>query len=549
MKKVISLLIFTSLLALGSTGVAQRCEDLFTPPQFSATQDRQTREDLTKGTLETRSQNRIFQVMIRLFDGHFAGLNKYIPEIAQFSDMLLISGINPQTVEGMPNGSGGWTHNHFGYWPANVAKIDDRIGGAQDFMTLIHTAKTHNLKVIVDAVIGHFGYASISGGQANPFEFNDAHYDSFANVPRELLRSERNIEPGDWNQLASLTEGRDILNMMDTVFSQKRLFGLPGFDHRNPAVKRFFIEAFKAYIDMGVDGFRIDAALYIDRFFMSEFINELNHYAKSKHRSLRFYLELVTEKNIQLSSIAEDIVSRIEDKNSVYFFDFPLMFELRRLAGDPNGPGGYQLQWLEGYWKDRKNTGLTSLNMIPNVINHDFGFPIEHSARETLIQALSLFIANEPALIFQGMEDISARRSINQIVSKVKSGGRSSQLNSVLTEIFESTNTADLDIVAKSETQMVLARSGTSVGVGVGASANSARVADTGAGAARVVASKYVLIANTARGEFSLSLPPDSHVTLLFSSGSTKMTRHRNHLLLQSEDEPSVMVVKISNEN
>ncbi len=364
-------------------------------------------------------QTGAYHIMARLFENGLEGIEQQIPQISKFTQTVLISGLHPQSVESMPDGRGGVTKNLFGYWPSQHAEIDPHFGSFKKLQHLVQVAKAHNTHILIDAVPAHLGYQSLDVSVKPNYKIDGKIYETINELPKDFLRLEKNIESFDWVKLDQAQTPNQVLDLWDNVFSKKRLFGLAGFNHQNPVIKRHLIESYKKFIDAGVNGFRIDAVLYLDRFFVTEFINELNRYAQSKNQKLIFYLEILVGKDHLLKAFSNDILDRVNTPESVYFIDFPLMYESRRLV-DERPSEGYQLKWFNGFLNYRKLLGLNKINLIPSIVNHDFGYPIANFKKEINIYAINQFTNGLSPIIFQGTEGGSHKADLAKPVISVQ---------------------------------------------------------------------------------------------------------------------------------
>lgn len=123
------------------------------------------------------------------------------------------------------------------YQPINF-ELGNRIGDKNNLKSLCEEAKKNNLIIIADVVINHL--ASVDYGDSlipNP------------NCDREILsnpecwKERQNI--WDWNSRYEVTH---------------RCMGLPGLNPNSRIVQRKVIEMLNEYINLGVEGFRFDAA-------------------------------------------------------------------------------------------------------------------------------------------------------------------------------------------------------------------------------------------------------------------------------------------------
>lgn len=394
-----------------------------------------------------------YHIMARIFEGGLQGVTQQIPKLSSMTDRILLSGLHPQTVDSMPDGLGGTTENAFGYWPSDHSSINPQIGSFADLKKLTETARSHNLQVMIDAVPGHFGYQPRQ--KSHVLRWDGASYHRIDQIPEGIVRWTEDIQRSDWETFNHLHDPTEILRHWDQIFSRKRLFGLPGFNHKRTDVQDAMVKAYTRFVDAGVTGFRIDAALYMDRVFLTEFINRLNHYAEERGQRLTFYIEALVAHDSQLSAIQRDVDSRLNRKDNVYFFDFPLMYELRRLIElasehdyrpDPDQVRAYHLDWLKGFDQYRRQLGIDRSRLIPTIVNHDFGYPIASKATEAVIHALSHFKNGQAPLIYQGIENGSADAAIHRKIEDINADGRLTRMIQVFNQHLSSYAGRDVTI-------------------------------------------------------------------------------------------------------
>jgi alpha-glucosidase len=141
-----------------------------------------------------------------------------------------------------------------GYDVANPRDVDPRFGNLEDAKELIAHAHQHDLRVIADIVPNHFSdqhvwfQAALKAGPGSKererFHFYDAHADG--TPPNNWI----SIFGGpSWTQVE---DGQFYLHLFDS--SQ------PDLNWENPEVNADFEKTLRFWIDLGVDGFRIDVA-------------------------------------------------------------------------------------------------------------------------------------------------------------------------------------------------------------------------------------------------------------------------------------------------
>lgn len=117
-------------------------------------------------------------------------------------------------------------------------EIGNRIGTKEELYDLCLEAQKYGINVVVDAVINHVA-------NKNDKEFLEPHPD----VDKEILSNE-----------ACFKQKIQITNWDDRNQVINYCLGLPGLDPNNPIVQRKIIDMLNEYIDLGVNGFRFDAA-------------------------------------------------------------------------------------------------------------------------------------------------------------------------------------------------------------------------------------------------------------------------------------------------
>ena len=128
--------------------------------------------------------------------------------------------------------------------------VDPKFGTEEDLKELIDLCESRNVKLILDLVINHtssqhpwflkFREAHVTGNTSDPY-YN---YYSFA------------ADQSGTGTFCALNGTREYY---EGNFSHE----MPELDFDNPVVREEMVKVAKYYLDMGVDGFRFDAAKYI----------------------------------------------------------------------------------------------------------------------------------------------------------------------------------------------------------------------------------------------------------------------------------------------
>jgi len=125
------------------------------------------------------------------------------------------------------------------YQPISM-EIGNRIGSKEELKELCDVANNYGVYVIADVVVNHLA-GSNNEGSLTPHPDCD----------KELLynpdcwKEKKNMGPKDWDDRYKVTH---------------YCMGLPGLNPRNEVVQRKVINMLNEYADLGVNGFRFDAA-------------------------------------------------------------------------------------------------------------------------------------------------------------------------------------------------------------------------------------------------------------------------------------------------
>ena len=123
------------------------------------------------------------------------------------------------------------------YQPINF-EIGNKIGSKEDLIELCEEARRNGLIIVADTVFNHLAGAD-NTGSLHPHPDCD----------KDLL-----YEPNCWK------ERRPVTNWDDRYQVTHYCMGLPGLNPDNTIVQQKVINMLNEYADLGVDGFRFDAA-------------------------------------------------------------------------------------------------------------------------------------------------------------------------------------------------------------------------------------------------------------------------------------------------
>lgn len=281
----------------------------------------------------------MYQVLIDRFaspdPAHCDKLNDYcggtisgIVDKVRYLEELGVDGIvlSP-IVDQMP-------HGYHGYWTKDLTKVNPAYGTedeVKDMVVLLHERK---MKVIVDVNMNHAGGPKVNASNARdvsilkPFNKPEHYHSDNCSL----------IHDADYDRGAYFLE-------------HCKLYGLPDFNHENPAVWQGLMQWVRDHVDKyGFDGIRVDAARHINR-------NFLNHIPETGP-PIPAYYEVV---NPELSYVAGYATG---DYGAVY--NYPLYFLLKDIfvPGPKQKPMSALGDWITK--EAPKAQGRLMLNFLDN---------------------------------------------------------------------------------------------------------------------------------------------------------------------------------------
>ncbi len=176
--------------------------------------------------------------------------------VIQRFDYLLDLGINAIYFNPIFQATSNHRYNISDYY-----RIDPKLGDIDDFRALLEVAHRNDVRVIIDGVFNHCGRGF--------FAFND------------VLDNEGHSPYKDWFHINGFPV--DAYSPGDAKDFQGwwNYKSLPKFNTNNPAVRKYFFDVARYWIDQGADGWRLDVPNEIDD---DTFWAEFRHVVKSANR-------------------------------------------------------------------------------------------------------------------------------------------------------------------------------------------------------------------------------------------------------------------------
>lgn len=140
------------------------------------------------------------------------------------------------------------TDGYHGYWAIDFYDVDPHQGNVQDVRTLCEEAHKRGMKIVLDHVVNHTGWA-------HPWAADP--------------------EKKDWfHQNGDIKDFENNWQMENCS-----LLGMPDFNQDNPEVYKELLKFSKFWIDQGIDGFRLDTIKNMPMHFWKQFTEDIRAYA------------------------------------------------------------------------------------------------------------------------------------------------------------------------------------------------------------------------------------------------------------------------------
>jgi pullulanase-type alpha-1,6-glucosidase len=321
--------------------------------------------------------------------GDIAGLREkldYIDGLGTTAIWLTPSFKNKPVQGEGANASAGY----HGYWITDFTQIDPHLGTNAELEALIAEAHAKGIKVYFDIITNHtadvisyadgeYGYvdqATTPYRDAAGAAFDPAAYagtDSFPALdPATSFPHTPVIAPEDadaktpaWLNDPTLYHNRGNSTWTGESVTYGDFDGLDDLMTENPAVVNGFVDVYQDWIDLGIDGFRIDTAKHVNFEFWEQWTTEVLDYARDVKGKDDFFMfgEVYDADPVKLSPYVRDT-----DMSSV--LDFTFQSSAVSYASG-NSAKGLQSLYAGDDWYTTPDSSSTALPTFLG--NHDMG--------------------------------------------------------------------------------------------------------------------------------------------------------------------------------
>ncbi|XP_075235704.1 maltase 2-like [Lycorma delicatula] len=148
-----------------------------------------------------------------------------------------------------------------GYDISNYMEIDSQFGTLDDFKSLIEAIKKRGIKILMDFVPNH------TSDEHEWFQKSIKRIDPYTDYyvwkdPKEVFENGTKLPPNNWRSLFSGDGWKYVEERKQFYFHQFSI-KQPDLNFFNPEVRKEMKDVLKYWLDLGVDGFRVDAVKHL----------------------------------------------------------------------------------------------------------------------------------------------------------------------------------------------------------------------------------------------------------------------------------------------
>jgi glycosidase len=157
------------------------------------------------------------------------------------------------------------TTSYHGYWARDYVRTNPFFGDFGDFEELVSTAHANDMKVVIDFAPNHTSPASEDDPSyaENGVLYHDGQYiGAYSDSP---------------NGLFLYNGGTDFSDYEDEIY--RNLFDLASFNLQNEQIDNLLKEAIEKWLDLGVDGIRVDAVAHMPLGWQKTFVDTIYDHA------------------------------------------------------------------------------------------------------------------------------------------------------------------------------------------------------------------------------------------------------------------------------
>ncbi|WP_125773822.1 pullulanase-type alpha-1,6-glucosidase [Antribacter gilvus] len=354
--------------------------------------------------------------------GDLAGLRQnldYVEGLGTTAIWLTPSFLNRPVQGTGANASAGY----HGYWITDFTQIDPHLGTNEELRALIDDAHARGIKVYFDIITNHTadvvdyaeGQYSYVDQATDPYRdaagtvFDPATYagtDTFPTLdPATSFPYTPVVAPADqdlkvpaWLNDPTLYHNRGNSTWTGESVTYGDFDGLDDLMTEHPTVVDGFVQVYQAWIDLGIDGFRIDTVKHVNKEFWQEWTTEVLDYAHAQGKADFFMFGEVYDAD------ATKTAPYVRDTDMSSVLDFSFQAAATSFASGNSARGLANLFASD----DHYTTADSSASALPTFLgNHDMGrvgYMLRSSddplARDELAHELMYLTRGQPVVYY-----------------------------------------------------------------------------------------------------------------------------------------------------
>lgn len=232
---------------------------------------------------------------------------------------------------------------YHGYWGRDFFRTNQYFGSISDFTELINTAHAHGIKVIIDFAPNHTSTA----------EYGDMVFPENGNLYRDgtLVSGFKN----DTQNIFNHESWTDFSTWENSVYHS--MYGLADLNQMNGTVDAYLKDSIDMWLDLGVDGIRVDAVKHMPMGWQSNWLSSIYE----KHETFVFgeWFSGSTANDSEMTGFANE--------SGMSLLEFRLANAIRNTLGSKT----MGMQELYRVMRDRELSYKEINDQVTFVDNHD----------------------------------------------------------------------------------------------------------------------------------------------------------------------------------
>ncbi|WP_310604609.1 alpha-amylase family glycosyl hydrolase [Anaerosporobacter sp.] len=154
--------------------------------------------------------------------------------------------------------------SYHGYWAKDFFKTNSYFGSVSDFQTMVNKAHALGIKIVIDFAPNHTStaeYGTMTFPEDGALYKNGTYLGGFKNDSQGLFNHE------SWT---------DFSTYENSIYHS--MYGLADLNHQNATVDAYMKEAIQNWLDLGVDGIRVDAVKHMSFGWQKNWLSSIYSY-------------------------------------------------------------------------------------------------------------------------------------------------------------------------------------------------------------------------------------------------------------------------------